>query len=102
MLARPARIALSSQPCSARPASYFCSRWYSWRARLFSAMVPPAFPLSFALFFFFAIAPIVEPDHAQNPAKRARRALRRQDVRSEERRVGKEWRSRREADQYST
>ncbi len=60
MLARPARIDLSSQPCRARPASKRCSRWYSWRARLFSAIVPPdaAFPLSLPplLSLFFAIA----------------------------------------------
>src|SRR5690606_6773951 len=49
MLARPARIDFSSQPCNARPASKRSSRWYSWRARLFSAMVPLApLPLFFA------------------------------------------------------
>src|SRR3546814_5719264 len=51
MLARPARIDFSSQPCSARPASKRSSRWYSWRARLFSATVPPPFALSLSGFF---------------------------------------------------
>src|SRR5690606_4017052 len=50
--ARPARIALTSQPCSDSPASNRSIRWYSKRARLFSAMVRsawPAFALAFAL-----------------------------------------------------
>src|SRR3546814_86047 len=51
MLARPVRIDFSSQPCSARPASKRSSRWYSWRARLFSATVPPPFALSLSGFF---------------------------------------------------
>src|SRR5579859_3586458 len=38
---RPARSDFTSQPCSSSPASKRWSMWYSWRARLFSAMVPP-------------------------------------------------------------
>src|SRR5688572_23849087 len=41
MPSRPARIAFSSQPCSAMPASKRSSRWYSWRAALLRAMVLP-------------------------------------------------------------
>src|SRR5690606_39509089 len=54
MLARPARIDFSSQPCSARPASKRSSKWYSWRARLFRAMVPPPFALSLPDFLLIA------------------------------------------------
>src|SRR3546814_2225349 len=54
MLARPARIDFSSQPCSASPASKRSSMWYSWRARLFRAMVPPPFALSLPDFLLIA------------------------------------------------
>src|SRR5512133_2498162 len=56
MFARPARIDFNSQPCSARPASKRSSRWYSWRARLFSAMVPPPFALSLPAVFLLIAA----------------------------------------------
>src|SRR5687768_13797597 len=79
MLARPARIAFSSQPCSDRPASNFSSSAYSWRARLVSAMVPPAapFPLSLPVFLleFLDIAPLSPKRglRATSPARDRRR-----------------------------
>ncbi len=39
MLALPARSDLTSQPCRDRPASNSSSIEYSWRARLFIAIV---------------------------------------------------------------
>src|SRR6476646_9864034 len=98
MFARPARIDFNSQPCSARPASKRSSRWYSWRARLFSAMVPPPFALSLPAAFLLIAAIVLEPPQAGEPTPRAidapdrtqrpGGALRRPDVRTGKRHTG--------------
>src|SRR6478672_4970657 len=94
MLARPARMDFNSQPCRASPASKRSSRWYSWRARLFSAMVPPPFALSLPAVFLLiaAIVPRTVLNRraidAENPPQRPGRTFRGPDVRPRERHSG--------------
>src|SRR5579859_7174739 len=52
---RPARKAFSSQPCRAMPASKRWSMWYSCRARLLSAIVPPVSFLSLSFAFAMSV-----------------------------------------------